>query len=118
MSALVITLFVLWSGWHAYRSAKKSGTWSNKVFFGVLVAALAFTCLISIPIYLLPSSTTDAHFGLVLTCMLLAVAIAVTVITIYANRWWKAELLRRAGKDQTLGVVILLLLLFSVAGSA
>jgi|ERR1017187_2395876 hypothetical protein len=102
MGGLIITLFVLWIGWRAYSSAKKTGTWSNKVFFGVLGGALALTGLISIPLYFLSWSTMNAHIGLFVTCILLGIGIGVTVITIFANRWWKAELLRRAGKDQAL----------------
>ena len=117
MAAVVITVFVLLSGWHAYRSAKKSGVWSNKVFFGILLAALAFTALISIPIYFIPQSFADTHFGLVLACWLSAIAIAVSVITVYANRWWKS-VLKRSGNDKTLGTVILALVLSSLAGSA
>jgi len=118
MGSLLIAVFVLLCGWQAYRSAKKSGTWSNKVFFGILAAALALSGLVSIPIYFLSWSTMDEHFGLVITSMLLTIGIGVTVITIYANRWWKAELLKRAGKDQTLGVVLVAFLLLSMAASA
>lgn len=118
MVSLIITVFVLLSGWHAYRSAKKSGVWSNKVFFGILLAVLAFTALISVPIYFIPPATADAHFGLIITCWVAAIAIAVSVITIYANRWWKSVLLRRSGADQPLKAVVLALLLFSLSGSA
>jgi hypothetical protein len=98
MIALVIALLVLGVGLRAYLGAKQSGTWSNKVFFGVLGAIVALTALVMIPMYFLSWSAMNAHIGLLVTCMLLGIGIGVTVITIFANRWWKAELLKRAGK--------------------
>jgi hypothetical protein len=99
MSSLVIVLFVLWAGWQAYWSAKKAGVWSTKVFLGVLLGAAVLIALISVPIYLIPPATMQAHFGLALTGILSAIGAGVVVITIYANRWWKGVLLKRSGQD-------------------
>lgn len=104
MGSLILALFVLGIGWQAYRNAKKSGNWSNKAFFIVLLAILALVALVTIPLQFISSATMDAHFGLVMTCILLAIGIGVTLIAIYCNRWWKRQLLKRSAKDETLPV--------------
>jgi len=99
MSWLIITPLILWIGWKAYAGAKANGTWSNKVFFGVLLGSAVLCTLISIPIYLIPPATMQAHFGITMIAFLTVVTAGVVVITIYANRWWKSVLLKRSGQN-------------------
>ncbi len=117
MFSAFLTLMVLFIGWRAYYGAKKAGTWSNKIFFGVLLAAALLCAVIVTPFLFLSSDTMAANSGLVITCMLLAIAAGVTVIAIFSNRWRKRELLKHSSKNQTLGIIIFILL-FSIAGSA
>ena len=46
MGSLGLTFIVLLIGWLAYSRAKRSGTWSNKLFFGVLGAMLLLVAVI------------------------------------------------------------------------
>jgi accessory gene regulator protein AgrB len=100
MSWLIITpLIVLLVGWKAYAGAKSTGTWSNKVFFGVLLAIAVLCTLISIPMFLIPPATMQAHVGITVIAILAAITAGVVVITIYANRWWKSVLAKRYGQN-------------------
>jgi hypothetical protein len=99
MTWLLFTLFVLWVGWKAYIGAKAAGTWSNKVFFGILGGSAVLIAIIAVPINLIPQSTLQAHFGLTLFILLFVITAGVVEITIYANRWWKRVLLERAGQN-------------------
>jgi hypothetical protein len=117
MFSLYVTLIVLFIGWRAYHSAKKSGTWSYKVFFGVLLATLLLCAIVTAPFFFVSPDTMQAHPGLFIISILLAIAAGVTLIAFYSNRWRKRELFKRSGKDQTLGIIIFILL-FSIAGSA
>ncbi len=99
MTWLLLTLFVLWVGWKAYLGAKATGTWSNKVFFGILGAVAVLGVIIAVPINLIPQSTMQAHFGLTLSILLFVITVGVVEITIYANRWWKRVLLERASQN-------------------
>ncbi len=99
MSWLIITPLILWIGFKAYAGAKASGTWSNKVFLGVMLGVAVVVALISIPIFLIPQATMQAHFGIAMTAFFVVIGGGVTVITIYANRWWKSVLQKRDGQS-------------------
>jgi membrane-bound ClpP family serine protease len=99
MSWLIITPLILWVGWKAYAGAKATGTWSNKVFFGVLLGIAMLVALIMIPIFLIPPATMQAHVGIAVIAILAVITAGVFVITIYANRWWKSVLLKRSGQN-------------------
>jgi len=101
MGSLVTILFVLWVGWKAYIGAKATGTWSNKVFFGILGVTVVLIGLIMLPIVLIPMSTLQAHFGLTLFGLLFAITVVVVEVTIYANRWWKRVLLERSNQNSS-----------------
>jgi hypothetical protein len=118
MIPLIVTLLVLWSGWRAYRNARRDGTWSNKQFLVTLLGALGLCAVISFPMIFVSPSTMQAHQGLSIASILLAIAVGVTWLTIYANRWRKRELLKRSGQNRTLGVAIITFLLFAAGASA
>src|ERR1700693_6228369 len=118
MISFIITLLVVWSGWQAYRKARQAGTWSNKQFLLTLLAALGLCAVISFPIIFISPKTMQAHEGLAVASILLAIAVGVTVITIYANRWRKREDLKRSGQNPMVGVAIITFLLFAAGVSA
>ncbi len=101
MSWLFITPLILLVGWRAYAGAKATGTWSNKVFLGVMLGVAVLCALISIPIYLIPQATMQAHFGIAMTAFLVVITAGVVVITIYTNRWWKSVLAKRSGQNSS-----------------
>ncbi len=115
---VIIFLMVVGSGWRAYRKARRDGTWSNKLFFGALFGALGLCAVIAFPIVFISPATMQAHKGLAIFSILSAIAVGVTVITIYANRWRKRDLLKRAGQNRKIGLVIVCLLLFAAGISA
>src|SRR5713226_5891903 len=113
MIPVIVLLLVLGCGWRAYRNARRDGTWSNKQFLVTLLAALGLCAVISFPIIFISPSTMQAHEGLAIASILLAIFVGVTLITIYANRWKKREDLKRSGQNRTVGVVIITFLLFA-----
>jgi hypothetical protein len=98
---LLISLMVDAVGWQAYRKALRDGTWFNKQFLGVLLGALGLGAVIALPIVFISPAKMQAHEGLAIFSILLAIAVGVIVLTIYANRWWKRDLLKRAGQNRT-----------------
>jgi hypothetical protein len=99
MSWLFITPIIFWIGWRAFTGAKSNGTWSNKVFFGVLLAMAALCSLIVIPIFFVPQAAMQAHVGLTVTVFLVVIIAGVVVITVFANRWMKSVLLKRSAQN-------------------
>jgi NhaP-type Na+/H+ or K+/H+ antiporter len=99
MGWLAMTLLILWVGWKAYAGAKATGTWSNKVFLGVMLGVAVLGVIISVPIFLIPQDTFSAHPGITMISFLVVIAAGVIVITIYTNRWWKSVLAKRYGQN-------------------
>jgi magnesium-transporting ATPase (P-type) len=101
MVPAIVTLLILWCGWRAYRNARRDGTWSNKQFLVALLGALGLCAVILFPIIFISPMTMEAHEGLALVSILLAIFVGVTLLTIYLNRWRKRDLLKRSGQNRT-----------------
>jgi peptidoglycan biosynthesis protein MviN/MurJ (putative lipid II flippase) len=101
MASVIITLMVLWIAWEAYRSSRRAGTWSTKQFLKILLAAVALCAAVSLPMIFVSPATLQAHEGLALASILVAIFAGVIVITIYAKRWKKRQELKRFEQNPT-----------------
>jgi len=66
-------------------------------FLGVLGMTLGLVGVISLPWFLITPEMMDAHPGLLIGGMLLAILLGVTAITIVANRWRRRTRAQRSG---------------------
>ncbi len=66
-------------------------------FLGVLAMTLGLVGVISVPWFFITPEMMDAHPGLLIGGMLLAILLGVIAITIVANRWRRRTRARRSG---------------------
>ncbi len=97
----ILSILVLLIGSQAYRSAKQSRAWPNKVFLRVMFGATVLIALIAIAICFIPQAAIQAHFSLTLFGILFTIAAGVIAITIYANRSRKRVFLDRSGQSSS-----------------
>ena len=88
MSILIVVLIVL-TGLGAIQTARRRGIWSNKRFFGAVLAAVTIGLLATAPIYFISPATLQEHQGLAIAGILTVIFAGVIAITIYAKRWTK-----------------------------
>lgn len=115
---LIMSLMVVGIGWQAYRKARRDETWSNKQFFGVFLGTLGLCAVIAFLIVFISPAKMQAHEGLAIFSILLSIAVGIIVLTLYANRWRKRDLLKRAGQNRTVGLAIVTFLVFAPGVSA
>jgi len=96
MTYVVWVVLVGLSVWSTVVFNRGDPGWSTKQFLAVLGMAAGLGAVISLPWFFLSWETVDAHPGLVIGSILLAILVGVTWITVVATRWRRRTLAQRA----------------------
>ncbi|HUJ32680.1 MAG TPA: hypothetical protein VLY23_15470 [Candidatus Acidoferrum sp.] len=89
MAAFLLVLLALAVAFHFWAKARLEGTWTTARFLALVFGALALAAIVSLPVMLVSPSTLQAHEGLAIALMLVAITAGVVLLAVCANRWKK-----------------------------